>query len=133
MDELTASKILQDQIRQVPNITTFTGYEIKEFLVGEKKQLEGVRFYDRKNEKEVLLKPDGVFMLVGLKPITAFAEDFVEMDGRGYILTDDKLMTNIPGVFAAGDCRSTATPQVASAVGEGAIVAVKIRDYLRAF
>jgi len=50
---------------------------------------------------------------------------------RGFIITDEKLMTNIPGIFAVGDCRSQSTQQVAAAVGEGAIVVVKIRELLK--
>ena len=131
MDELTASKIIQKEISANPKIKTLTSYETKEFLVGEKKQLEGVRFFDRANQKEVILKPDGVFMLVGLKPNAKIVEQLVDLDERGYIKTDEKMMTSIPGIFAVGDCRSNSTWQVASAVGEGATVALKIRNYLR--
>ncbi|MCG3255342.1 MAG: FAD-dependent oxidoreductase, partial [Candidatus Heimdallarchaeota archaeon] len=87
MDELTASKIIQKEISANPKIKTLTSYETKEFLVGEKKQLEGVRFFDRANQKEVILKPDGVFMLVGLKPNAKIVEQLVDLDERGYIKT----------------------------------------------
>ncbi|MHA1219994.1 MAG: NAD(P)/FAD-dependent oxidoreductase, partial [Candidatus Heimdallarchaeaceae archaeon] len=127
----TASKVIQKEISKNPKIKTLTSYETKEFLVGEKKQLEGVRLFDRANRKEVILKPDGVFMLVGLKPNVRIVEKLVDLDERGFIKTDEKMTTSIPGIFAAGDCRSSSTWQVASAVGEGAIVALKIRDYLR--
>ena len=130
LDQLTASKIIQEQIAQNPKIKAFTSFEIKEYLVGERKTLEGVRFFDRANQKEVILKPDGVFLFVGLKPNTKIAEGIVELDSRGYVKTDEKMMTNIPGLFAIGDCRSKSTQQVASTVGEGAIVALKIRSYL---
>ena len=131
MDELTASEIIQKEISKNPKIKALTSYETKEFLVGEKKQLEGIRFFDRANQKEVILKPDGVFMLVGLKPNVKIVEKLVNLDERGFIKTDEKMTTSIPGIFAAGDCRSKSTWQIASAVGEGAIVALKIRDYLR--
>ncbi len=131
MDDLTATKTIQEQVAQEPKIKTFTSYEIKEYIVGEKKKLEGVRFFDRANNKQVTLKPDGVFLLVGLKPNTEITEGVVEMDQRGFIKTDEKLMTNIPGIFAIGDCRSKSTQQVASAVGEGAIVVFKIREHLK--
>ncbi len=108
-----------------------TSYETKEFLVGDKKQLEGVRFFDRANQKEVILKPDGVFLFVGFKPNVAIAENLVDLDERGFIITDEKRMTSVTGIFATGDCRSNSTWQVASAVGDGAIVALKVRDYLR--
>ena len=133
LDELTASKIIQDQITKEPKIKTLTSYEIKEFIVGNKKKLDGVKFYDRANDKEVILKPDGVFIFVGLKPNAQFVENVVEMDKRGFIITDKDMMTNVQGLYAIGDCRSNSTWQVASAVGEGAIVALSIRNYLKKF
>jgi thioredoxin reductase (NADPH) len=74
---------------------------------------------------------DGVFVFVGLKPVTYFLKDSgVEMDEQGFIKTDLKLSTAIAGIYAAGDVRSGATMQIASAVGEGATAALSIREYL---
>ena len=131
MDNLTATPTIQEQVAQEPKIKTFTSYEIQEYIVGEKKTLESVRFFDRANNKQVTLNPDGVFLLVGLKPNTEIAEGVVEQDQRGFIKTDEKMMSNITGLFAIGDCRSQSTQQVAAAVGEGAIVVAKIREILK--
>jgi thioredoxin reductase (NADPH) len=74
---------------------------------------------------------DGVFVFIGLLPNTGFLKGSgVELDARGLIVTDDHLMTALPGVFASGDVRSGATMQIASAVGEGATAALKIREYI---
>ncbi len=74
---------------------------------------------------------NGVFVFVGLKPNTAFLQESgVELDGQGLIVTNDKLQTTIPGIYASGDVRSGATMQIASAVGEGATAALNIREYL---
>lgn len=74
---------------------------------------------------------DGIFIFVGLKPNTGFLVDSsIELDEQGLIKTDTRLETNIPGVFASGDVRSGATMQIASAVGEGAVAALSIREYL---
>jgi thioredoxin reductase (NADPH) len=68
---------------------------------------------------------------VGLKPNTEFLKDTpIELDEVGLIKTNRDLQTNIDGVFASGDVRSGATAQIASAVGEGATAALKIREYL---
>ncbi len=76
---------------------------------------------------------DGVFVFVGLKPVTYFLDGSgVELDEHGFIKTDLKLQTNVPGIFAAGDVRSGATMQIASAVGEGASAALSMREYLEA-
>ena len=130
LDNLTASKIIQEQVAAEPKIKIFTSYEIIEYLVGEKKELIGVRFYDRRNNKDVILYPDGVFMLVGLKPNTAIVERLLELDKIGAIKTDEKMMTSVPGIFAAGDCRSKSTQQVGSAVGEGVIASLRISDFI---
>ena len=81
--------------------------------------------------KKDTLEVDGVFVFVGLKPNTEFLKDSaIELDEVGLIKTDRDLQTNISGVFASGDVRSGATAQIASAVGEGATAALKIREYL---
>lgn len=76
---------------------------------------------------------DGVFVFVGLKPVTYFLNDSgVEFDAAGFVKTDLKLQTKVPGLFVAGDVRSGATMQIASAVGEGATAALSIREYIEA-
>lgn len=79
----------------------------------------------------IQFETDGVFVFIGLKPNTGFlAESGVALDPQGLVLTDARLQTNLPGVFASGDVRSGATMQIASAVGEGATAALSIREYL---
>lgn len=87
-----------------------------------------------KKGKSMEVETDGVFIFAGLKPNTAFLNGSgIELDEVGFIKTDDKLQTNIPGIFASGDVRSGATMQIACAVGDGAAAAHSIRDYLRDF
>lgn len=77
------------------------------------------------------LNVDGVFVFVGLKPNTEFLKGSpIKLDEIGLIETDANLQTNMKGVFASGDVRSGATAQIATAVGEGATAALKIREYL---
>jgi thioredoxin reductase (NADPH) len=84
-----------------------------------------------KDGKKVEFPTDGVFVFVGLKPNSEFIEGSgIEMDHLHLIKSDDNLMTSMPGVFVAGDIRSGATMQIASAAGEGATAALKIREYL---
>ncbi len=85
----------------------------------------------KKGNEDVKVETDGVFIFVGLKPNTQFLEGSgIEFDELGLIKTDQKLETNLPGVFASGDVRSGATMQIASAVGEGATAALSIREHL---
>lgn len=84
-----------------------------------------------KDGKKVDFQTDGVFVFVGLKPNTEFlAGSGVELDEIGMVKSDDKMQTNVEGIFAAGDVRSGATMQIASAAGEGATAALSIRKYL---
>ncbi len=84
-----------------------------------------------KEGAKVEFETDGVFIFVGLVPNTQFlAGSDIELDEIGFIKTDKHLMTSMRGVFAAGDVRSGATMQIASAVGEGATAALIIREYL---
>jgi thioredoxin reductase (NADPH) len=83
------------------------------------------------NGQPVEFETDGVFVFVGLVPNTQFlASSGVELDEVGLVKTNDKLETNVPGVYASGDVRHGATMQIASAVGEGATAALSIREYL---
>jgi thioredoxin reductase (NADPH) len=75
--------------------------------------------------------PAGAFVFIGLDPNTDFLKGAVGLDERGFISTDGAtFMTDLAGVFAAGDVRGGSTKQLASAVGEGAAVAIQIRHYL---
>ncbi len=77
------------------------------------------------------IETDGVFVFIGLKPNTQFlVGSGVQLDPIGHVITDNRLQTAVPGVFASGDVRSGATMQIASAVGEGASAALSIREYL---
>jgi thioredoxin reductase (NADPH) len=84
-----------------------------------------------KDGEKVEFETDGVFVFVGLLPNSQFLKDTcIKLDEFGFVLTDPDLHTSMKGVFAAGDIRSGATMQIASAAGEGATAALKIREYL---
>jgi thioredoxin reductase (NADPH) len=81
--------------------------------------------------KGVSFETDGVFVFVGLMPNSQFLQPtLIKLDDIGFVLTDQHLQTSMRGVFAAGDIRSGATMQIASAAGEGATAALKLREYL---
>ena len=77
------------------------------------------------------LHPAAVFVFIGLSPNAEWVGEAIPRDAQGFIITDERLMTGCPGIFAAGDVRRGATKQVASAVGEGATAALMVREYLR--
>lgn len=98
-------------------------------IVGVNNSVTGVKVTESGESKE--LHVDGVFVFVGLEPNSQFLKDTpVELDEIGFIKSDAQMMTNMPGVFVAGDIRAGATMQIASAAGEGATAALKMREFL---
>jgi len=73
---------------------------------------------------------DGVFVYIGLVPNTLFLKEAIELDPSGYVVTDESLQTSVTGVFAVGDVRQKALRQVATAVGDGALVSSSVEKYL---
>lgn len=130
--QLRASEVLQRELDKMVadgKITIHLETVPEEIIASDGKLVDKVRI--RRGEETVELEVDAVFVFIGLLPNTAFLEGSgVELDEIGMIKTNSDMMTNIPGVFASGDVRSGATAQIASAVGEGATAALKIRHYL---
>ncbi|MDA1218290.1 MAG: thioredoxin-disulfide reductase [Chloroflexi bacterium] len=127
-EQLGASQILQDKVAELPQIEVRLNSTVEEFK-GDG-HISGVTVKDVKSGEVEELKPDGVFVFIGLKPNTAFLNGAVELDRWGFITTDKTLQTSVPGIFAAGDVREGSTKQIASATGEGATAALMIRQYL---
>ena len=129
--ELRASEVLLHQLEKNDKITVHLHTTTDEIL-GDGTKLEKVIGTNTDTGRQVTFETDGVFVFVGLKPTTEFLRTTdIEFDEIGFIKTNDKLETKLKGVFAAGDVRSGATMQIASAVGEGATAALRIREYLQ--
>ncbi len=130
---IKASDVLQDELQQfVDNgkVTVHLGTTTDE-IIGEGNFVSKVVGTDTSSGKKVEFSVDGVFVFVGLMPNSQFLQSTtVKLDKIGFVQTDNDLQTAMPGVFAAGDIRSGATMQIASASGEGATAALKIREYL---
>jgi len=128
---LKASEVLQhelDEAVKAGKITVHLGVTTQE-IIGENNGVTKVVGSQNGEQKEY--ETDGVFVFVGLSPNTGFLkESEIELDEIGLIKTDMNLETTMSGVFASGDVRSGATMQIASAVGEGATAALKMREYL---
>jgi thioredoxin reductase (NADPH) len=128
--KLTASDVLIRELEKNDKITVHLGVTTDE-IVGKEGAVKKVIGTDKASGKKVEFETDGVFVFVGLSPNTAFLKNSkIELDEIGFVKTNLHLETTIPGVFAAGDVRSGATMQIASASGEGATAALMIRQYL---
>ena len=129
-DALRGSRILQDKVERHPKMDVELSHGVREFRAKENGKLGAVIVEDLKSGELEEHHPAGAFVFIGLDPNTAFLSGAVDLDERGFVATDAMFMTNVPGVFAAGDVRGGSTKQLASAVGEGAAVAIQIRGYL---
>lgn len=126
--KLRASEVLIQELNQNKKIKVHLNTTTDE-IIGKDNKV--VKVIGTANNKKVEFETDGVFIFVGLLPNTNFLKGSkIELDEVGLIKTDPNLQTNMPGVFACGDVRSGATMQIASAVGEGATSALRIREYL---
>lgn len=104
------------KIEMIPN-TEVTG------IKGDK-AVEGLVLKNRESGETRDLQVDGVFVYVGIKPNSYLVEKLVDLDDRGFIITDDRMRTSWPGIFAAGDVRRTPLRQIATAVADGATAAI---------
>jgi thioredoxin reductase (NADPH) len=127
--KLKASDVLIKELeKHKDKITVHLGVTTDE-IIGENGHVTKV--VGTKDGKKLDFLTDGVFVFVGLDPNTKFLDGSgIELDDRKFIKSDARLMTNEPGIFVAGDVRSGATLQIASAAGEGATAALMIREYL---
>ncbi len=127
---LKASRLLQDKVMAHPRMTVLRETGVVEFRAGDDGKIATVVLEDLTTGATSELHPAGAFVFVGLDPNIGFVKGFVALDPQGFIATDRMMQTNVAGVFAAGDVRAGSTKQLASAVGEGAAVALQIRSYL---
>ncbi len=129
LPQVRASKVLQDTVATMPNMSVTTNHAILE-LKG-RPHLENVIVQDRASGEIKEWKYDGVFIFIGLSPNSDLVKNLAQTNEQGFVVTDPTLMTTLPGIFAAGDVRAGSTKQAAAAAGEGATAALMMREYLR--
>lgn len=125
-DELRAEKINQERAFKNPKIEFVWNSNLQSIEGTD--TVEKVVVKNKLTEKVTEIPVSGVFMYVGVEPGTDFVE--ADKDGNGFLITGPDMSTSIPGIFAAGDCRTTLLRQVATAVGDGALAAVSAEHYL---
>jgi len=136
MPELSATQVLRKRALANPKIEIRCGTKIKT-IVGDS-QVKGLELLDVKTGQESTLEVDGVFVHIGLEPNTKYLRremgergwSIIPLDTNGYVLVNDKMATEIPGVFAAGDTRHNSACQIATAVGDGATAALSAIQFL---
>lgn len=128
LPEMKADAVLQERLRSLPNVTVFTNVATEEIYGSDK--VEGIRYKDRDTGESHEIALQGVFVQIGLVPNTEWLKGTVDMNKFGEIIVDEHNMTNMPGVFAAGDCTNSAYKQIIISMGSGATASLGAFDYL---
>ena len=128
LPDLKADKLLQERVYSLTNVDVLKSVETKE-ITGDKK-VNGISYIERDSNVEKNLDVDGVFVQIGLVPNTEWLEGIVKLNSRGEILVDQRGASNIPGIFAAGDCTDSPYKQIVTSMGSGANAALSAYDYL---
>jgi thioredoxin reductase (NADPH) len=128
-DEFRASKILQERLFANPKIEVIWNKQVREFLGGPT-GLKSVELVDTVTGEKSSLAATGAFIFIGFRPNTGLVKQHAAHDPAGYLITDDRMMTSIPGLYAAGDVRAQLTRQITTAVGDATTAAVAVEKYL---
>lgn len=128
-DELRASKILQERLFANPKIEVVWN-KVVTSLEGGPAGLHTVHLHDAVTGTGSTLAATGCFVFIGFQPNSHLIDGHYEHDASGYVVTDERMMTSIPGLFAAGDLRVQLTRQVTTAVGDATTAAIAVEKYL---
>ena len=115
--------------RSLPNVTIRTNAQTTE-ITGASGKVNGLRYRNRDTQEEHWVPLEGVFVQIGLVPNTEWLRGTVELSRFGEIVVDAGGLTNVPGVFAAGDCTTVPYKQIVIAAGDGSKAALSAFDYL---
>ena len=129
-DEFRASRILQERLFANPRIEVIWNKRVRE-LQGGPTGLQALRLEDTVTGGETILPVTGCFIFIGFRPNSGLVKEHFAHDASGYVITDDRMMTSIPGLFAAGDLRVQLTRQVTTAVGDATTAAIAVEKYLK--
>jgi thioredoxin reductase (NADPH) len=127
-DQLRAQKILQRKALEEPSIEFIWDTVVRE-IQGED-TVKTLLLENVKDAKQTEVAVNGVFIAVGQRPNIDFVNGLIELDDKGYIVTDQNCATTLPGIFAAGDVRQKSLRQISTAVGDGALAASAAERYI---
>ena len=135
-------------VTMIQNLAFLTGEEALKEKIGEKENIKviynsvvtGLRYNDKgvtgietlntETGEASAIPAEGLFVAVGLSPDTAPFRGLIDLDDYGYVAADESCLTNVPGIFTAGDCRQKTVRQVTTAAADGAAAAVAAIKYL---
>jgi thioredoxin reductase (NADPH) len=132
-DQLRASRILQERLFANPKIEVVWNKQVLEVQGREQagmRLVTGLRLQDTVTGQVSTLPVSGCFVFIGFKPNSDLIREHFRHDASGYIITDNRMMTSIPGLFAAGDLRVQLVRQVTTAVGDATTAALAVEKFL---
>jgi thioredoxin reductase (NADPH) len=129
-EELRASPILQKRAMEHPKVNFLWNTVVTEVIGTDK--VEAVRLKNVKSGEESIYETDGLFIFIGHTPNTQMFKGQLEMDDLGYIKVNDKMETNVAGVYAAGEAADPHFRQVVTSAGMGAAAAIQATRFLEA-
>jgi len=130
-DVLRASKIMQDRALKNPKIEVLWNTTVSDVLDVKAGKVTGLELTDTKSNQKRTVPADGLFLAIGHQPNTELFRGTLTMDDKGYIQTvPGKAATNVPGVFAAGDCQDSYYRQAITAAGSGCMAAIEVERFL---
>jgi thioredoxin reductase (NADPH) len=124
-----ADQVLQKPLENEPRVRFLLNHEV--LSINGDKTVQSISVKDRETGKQTTYDVDGVFIYVGLIPLSHVFKNFVKLDAHGFVLTDTQLQTSVPGVFAAGDIRAQTIRQIVTACGDGATAALQAYHYIQ--
>ena len=127
-DEFRADKAEVDRLISKPNVEFVLNSTVKS-LESDTSGLTGLVLVNKDGEERTL-KVDGLFVAIGQAPDNQAFSDLVELDGKGYISAGESTLTKTPGIFTAGDCRTKAIRQLATAASDGAVAGLAAVSYI---
>jgi thioredoxin reductase (NADPH) len=132
-DQLRASRILQERLFANPRIEVLWNQKVLEIHGREAagmKEVTGLSLEDTVTGTKSTLAATGCFVFIGFQPNSGLIREHVRHDANGYLITDERMMTSIPGLFAAGDLRVQLVRQITTAVGDATTAAIAVEKYL---
>ncbi len=128
-DAFRGAMVYQNKVREAENIELVTGSVVDE-IRGGSAGMDSVAVRRIDSGETRVISADGIFIYVGMEPVSGYLPEGINRDAAGFVLTDAEMCTSIPGIFAAGDIRAKRCRQVSSAVGDGATAATAASSYL---
>ena len=126
-DRLRAAEMLQQRLFSLPNVEMVWDSTVE--CIEGLEQVDGVRVRSRKTGDERAIAVSGVFIAIGLSPLSEAFAALVETDEKGYIAAGEDCRTNVPGIFVAGDIRTKKLRQVVTAAADGANAVASVEEY----